>query len=128
MNRSTLRIAIAVLTVATALVHLFISVWDVNESKVSFQPMFLLNGLGYLALLWALLKTMPVPFLEGKEKLAHYTFVGYTLVTILGWAAIGDKGFEGITPRVILGYADKLIEILLILALWLHLRQTAQIA
>jgi hypothetical protein len=74
--------------------------------------MFLLNGLGYLGLMAALLTNLP--FLAGRERLLHYAYMGYAAVTILGWVAFG--------ARNILGYSDKIVEILLILALWQHLR------
>jgi len=112
MNRSTLRIAIAILTLATALIHLYIAFINFQTGAFEFQPMFLLNGLGYLGLMAALL--MKLPFLAGRERLLHYAYMGYAAVTILGWVAFG--------ARNILGYSDKIVEILLILALWQHLR------
>jgi hypothetical protein len=111
MTRSNLRLAIAVLTIATALIHFSL---NFNTGAFVFQPMFTLNGLGYLGLLAAL--WFPLSFLAGRERLVHYVFIGYTAVTILGWVAVG--------ARNIVGYGDKLIEVLLIAALWQHLQLT----
>jgi hypothetical protein len=116
MNRSALRIAIAILTVVTALIHLYIAFINFATGAFEFQPMFLLNALGYLTLLGALL--LDLPFLAGRKSLVHYAFMAYTAVTILGWVAIG--------ARNILGYSDKVVEVLLLAALWMHLRQTPQ--
>ena len=116
MNRSTLRVAIAVLTIATAVIHFYL---NFNTGSFEFQPMFTLNGLGYLGLLGALL--LNLPFLAGRERLLHYGFMGYTAVTILAWIILGDKTY-------VLGYIAKADEILLILALWQHLRLTEKAA
>jgi len=109
MNRPTLRIAIIALTLATAAIHLYL---NFNTGKFEFQPMFTLNALGYIALMVAFFKWVPLPFLEGRGKLLWYVYMGYVLVTILGWVAVG--------ARNIVGYSDKVVEVLLIAALWLH--------
>ncbi len=109
MNRPTLRTAIIALTLATAAIHLYL---NFNTGKFEFQPMFTLNALGYIALMVAFFKWVPLPFLEGRGKLLWYVYMGYTFVTILGWAALG--------ARNIVGYSDKVVEVLLIAALWLH--------
>lgn len=115
MNRSWLRTAIVVLTLATAAIHFYL-VPDVGL-------MFVLNGLGYLALLVALL--WPPAFLRswlaGRERWVHYAFIAYTAVTVLLWVAIGDKRFETFLGQI--GWTDKIIEVLLIAALVLDLRQ-----
>jgi len=109
MNRPTLRTAIIALTLATAAIHLYL---NFNTGKFEFQPMFTLNALGYIALMVAFFKWVPLPFLEGRGKLLWYVYMGYVLVTILGWVAVG--------ARNIVGYSDKVVEVLLIAALWLH--------
>jgi hypothetical protein len=72
--------------------------------------MFILNGLGYLALLAAYF--LPISFLQKNHALVRWAFIGFTLVTILAWVAIGDKTY-------LLGYITKLIEIALIVLLWM---------
>jgi len=83
------------MTLATAFIHISLLFPD---------PVFILNGLGYLAFLGA--------YLLGRERLGErflwvrYGFIAYTGVTILLWVLIGAR-----TP---LGYITKVIEILLV--------------
>jgi hypothetical protein len=107
MTKSNLRLSIIVLTVATALIHFFY----LNVRAGQIMPGFILNGLGYLALLALYLKWVKLPFLEGRDSMLRWAYIGYTAVTIVAWIAIGDKSD-------VLGYADKAIEILLVAALY----------
>jgi hypothetical protein len=52
MNTSTLRLAIAVLTVITALVHLGLAIVLTGTMQI----MFILNGIGFLVLLYLMLR------------------------------------------------------------------------
>ena len=119
MNRPTLRAVITVLTLATAAIHLYL---NFNTGSFVFQPIFTLNGLGYLALLAAFL--LNLPFLAGREKLVSYVFICYTAVTIVGYFAINGAG--GFTYP--LGLVTKIIEVILITALWQHLRLSEKTA
>jgi hypothetical protein len=83
------KIAIIVLTLITALVHLSLLFPD---------PLFILNGLGYLALL--AIYFLPVSLLQNNHKLA--------------WRAIGDTSW----PGGALGYFTKLVEVFLIFSLY----------
>jgi hypothetical protein len=112
MSRATLRTAITVLTLITALIHLVL----LNLGG-KILPLFILNGLGFLALLYALLR--PPAFLKGQTSLVHYAFIGYTAVTVIAYFALQGFGFSA------LGYFTKLVEVLLIGALWMHMRQAA---
>lgn len=114
MTLPLLRVAIVTLTVATAAIHLALS--------ATAGLMFVLNGLGYLALLAALL--LPLPFLAGRAKQVHFAFMAYTAVTILAWVAIGEKDLS--QPLGPIGYTNKAVEALLIAALWLHLQRTTR--
>jgi hypothetical protein len=88
-------LVLVLLTLATAFIHISLLFPD---------PVFILNGLGYLAFLGA--------YLLGRERLGErfrwvrYGFIAYTGVTILLWVLIGAR-----TP---LGYITKVIEILLV--------------
>jgi hypothetical protein len=117
MNRPNLRNAIIILTLITALVHFYL---NFNTGTFVFQPIFTLNALGYLALLVALF--WPPAFLagmlKGRETLLHYVFIGYTAVTIVAYFAINGAG--GFTN--VIGLGTKVVEALLIFALWQHLR------
>jgi hypothetical protein len=104
-TNAALRIGIVVLTIITALVHLSLNFPD---------PVFILNGLGYLTLLAALY--LPVPQLESHRNLVRWVLVGFTALTIFLWILFGMRG-----P---LGYADKAIEIVLILLLLLDARRS----
>ncbi|HKZ55807.1 MAG TPA: hypothetical protein VJ123_10025 [Anaerolineales bacterium] len=110
MSRSMLRNAILVLGLATALIHLYLNVFYDD-----FSVLFTLNGLGYLGLLAGIF--LPIPFLAGRERLVKLALIAYAAVTILAWVAMGD--------RIPLGYIDKAIEVLLILALFASLRTPA---
>lgn len=96
---------IIVLTVATALIHLYLGVQGF--------PLFVLNGLGYLALLAALY--LPVPQLARYRTIARWVLLGYTVLTILLWVLIGARTF--------LGYSDKIIEVALAALLLLEATQ-----
>ena len=103
IKMGTKQIAIIVLTLGTALIHFSLLFPDV---------LFILNGLGYLALLAAYF--LPLPFTKNNHSLVRWVFIGYTIVTILAWIAIGDKSWPGSA----LGYITKLIEIALVILLW----------
>jgi hypothetical protein len=114
MSLSVLRPAIIVLTLATAAIHLVLS--------ASAGLMFLLNGLGYIALLAAVLGWLPLAFLKGREGLLHYAFMAYTAVTLVAYFVVnGGESFSNV-----LGLATKVIELVLIVALWQHLRLTVK--
>jgi hypothetical protein len=90
-------------TVITALVHLGLG--------FSFgDNLFLLNGVGYLALMYAFLWTPS--FLAGQKSLVRWVFIGYTALTIVLYFVISDP----ITSPV--GLATKLVEALLIFSIW----------
>ncbi|MFN8533601.1 MAG: hypothetical protein U0556_08650 [Dehalococcoidia bacterium] len=104
MSPSLLRGVVAILAIATALIHFSLLFPD---------PIFILNGLGYLGLTFAYLTN--IPFGIARRRLVHYLFAGYVITTILAWIAIGERNT--------LGYLDKAIEVLLLAALMLSLRQ-----
>jgi hypothetical protein len=99
---SAVQIGIIILTLATALIHFSLLFPDV---------LFILNGLGYLALLAAYF--LPIDLARNNHNLVRWLFIIFTAVTILGWVAIGDKSW----PAGALGYVTKLIEVVLIVLL-----------
>jgi hypothetical protein len=117
MSRSTLRTGIIVLGLITALVHLVIL--NIGFLRETGKPdlLFTLNGLGYLGLLGAFV--INPSFLAGQRRAFHYAFMGFAVLTILGFLALGGTGFGG-RPFDPLGWATKVDEVLLILALWQH--------
>ncbi len=106
MSASSTRFMIIILTLFTALVHL------VYLNLGGLQIPFLLNGLGYFALLGALLFKFP----PGQERLVHYAFMAFALTTIVAWIVIAD-------PYTLIGYVTKAVEVLLIVFLWMDLQR-----
>lgn len=117
MNASTLRAAIALLTLATAGIHFALVPPMAQTLGVGSTVPFILNGGGYLVLLAAL--WLKPGFLAGRERLLHYVYIGFTTVTIVAYFAVnGAASFSN--P---IGLVDKAIEVALIAALWFHSRQ-----
>lgn len=109
MSKANLRIAIIVLTVITAVVHLALNFGGL-------QPAFLANAIGYAVLLVVFFKWVNLGFLQGREKVVWYVFMAFTLVTIIAYFAVnGGESFSN--PVGLLTKAD---ELLLLIALWLH--------
>jgi hypothetical protein len=97
-----LQIGIIVLTLATAVMHFILGL-----------PLFILNGLGYLALLAGLY--LPIRQVAGYRSTVRWVLLGYTALTVILWVFIGARnGFA---------YTDKVIEVALIVLLWLESRQ-----
>ena len=84
---------------------------------ISLYPdiMFTLNGLGYLGLLAAYF--LPMPIFQQRHKLVWWGMVGYTLLTIVLWVAIGNHTFVAGTSSAV-GYYAKAAEIFLLACLW----------
>lgn len=101
-----LGLGIVALTLITAAVHLYLGSLGL--------PMFVLNGLGYLALLAALYA--PVPRLAPYKNIVRWVLIGYTALTIVLWLVL--TGGASTT----LGYADKVVELALIALLLLERR------
>lgn len=112
MKHSTLHAVILVTGLVTAFVHLVLLSVVLGELSV----LFVLNGLGYLALLGAFFWNPP--FLAGRRGLLHALFIGYAAVTVLAWIPAGTRG-----P---VGYLTKLDELILIAALVMHLRSPSE--
>ena len=100
-----LRIGIVVLTFVTALLHLSLNFPD---------PVFILNGLGYLTLLAALY--LPISQLTPYRHIVRWLLIGYTTLTVVLWLAIGLR-----TPT---GYFTAADEVALILLLLLEARSS----
>src|SRR5215210_8764406 len=100
------RLGIILLTVGTAVIHLYLGLRGF--------PLFVLNGLGYLGLLAALI--LPIPRISEYRNLVRWVLVGYTGLTIFLWILVGARNY--------IGYADKIIEIALIALLVLEARRS----
>jgi hypothetical protein len=95
-----LAVPIALLAIATALIHFYL-----NVMLGSIDPMMTLNGLGYLALTAAYV----LGWFADRRKWLLLAFIAFTAVTILGWAALGDKSFSTMLGQV--GWLDKIVEV-----------------
>ena len=100
---TALRTGIVLLTLGTALIHLQLAFPD---------PVFILNGLGYLTLLAALY----LPQLVRYRNVVRWVLVGYAALTIFLWVLIGAR-----TP---IGYIDKAMEVALIALLLIEARRS----
>ncbi len=106
---NTRQIGIIILTIITALIHLFLGITSLGEGF--FGVIFILNGLGYLALMAALYL---VPQLAGLRPYIRWAFIIYTAVTIILYFAFNWPDVWG--PA---GITAKIVEIILVVLLWL---------
>jgi len=115
-----LRIGIIVLTVFTAAYHLYLSTSTFGllstgatpkgatpEGLWVFAILFLLNCIGYLALVYALYR----PQFQGFHRLTRWLLIGYTALTILLWYLMASS------VASLPDYSDKAAEALLIVLL-----------
>ncbi len=100
-----LQAAIVLAAAATALIHIGLAF----QFPGGIDPVFLLNGAGYLGL--TALLFLPLPALDPYRGIVRWLLIAYTLVTILAWLLIGAR-----SP---IAYADKALELLLVVLLWL---------
>ena len=101
-----LRVGIFLLTLATAVIHLYLAFTAIPYYGLNFGVMlFILNGLSYLGLLAAL--QLPIPQLARFRNAVRWTLVAYAALTIVLFFAMAPF-YEFI------GYVDKAIEVALI--------------
>ncbi|HSB03351.1 MAG TPA: hypothetical protein VLE49_22060 [Anaerolineales bacterium] len=77
--------AIIILTLITAFLHLA-AAFDKQLFPDGSDPLFILNGLGYLGLLGAYF--LPISFLQQRHELVRRVYMGYAVLTILAWIFI----------------------------------------
>lgn len=104
-NRTS-QITLVVLTVITALIHFERAIQDPD-----IRILFILNGLGYLALLAAFY----MPMFQNQHKLVRWTFIIYTAVTILLYFVWVVMSGEWTVP---LGPIAKLVEVAMIVIIY----------
>ena len=103
----SLGVGIFVLTVATAVIHLYLALSAIGSMGFNFGVMlFILNGLGYLGLLAAL--QLPIPQLARFRSAARWALIAFAALTIVLFFVMAPK------PYTIVGYVDKAIEVALI--------------
>ena len=77
--------AIIILTLITAFLHLA-AAFDKQLFPGGPDPLFILNGLGYLGLLGAYF--LPISFLQQRHELVRRVYMGYAILTIVAWIFI----------------------------------------
>src|SRR5918992_2638322 len=104
-----LGVGIFLLTLATAVIHLYLALTAIPYYGLNFGVMlFILNGLGYLARVAAL--QLPIPRLARFRSVARWTLVAYAaLMIVLFFVMAPFYDF--------IGYLDKAIEVALIVLL-----------
>ena len=105
-NLSSRQKAIVGLTVATALIHIVLGAM----AGGTFLIIFLLNGLGYLALLAGLYF---LPQMAGQRGMIRWALLAFTAVTFILYFAFNWPDIW--SP---MGLVDKAIELVLIIFLW----------
>jgi len=108
------RVGIILADVATASLHIYAAFALYPPPQMSPDPTFTLNGLGYLGLLGAYL--LPIPFFQKRHKLVRWVLGGFTILTIILWAIIGDHTFSTLTGQI--GISAKIAELCLLALLW----------
>lgn len=98
---------IVALTVVTAVIHLVLGIGLLG----GVNPLFILNGIGYLVLIVALYF---IPQLAGQRTLIRWVLLGYTAVTFILYFVFNWPDIWG--PA---GIIDKIVELILIVMLWL---------
>lgn len=104
----------------TAVLHILAAL-DKQLFPEGADPLFLLNGLGYLGLLGAYF--LPIPFFQQKHELVRKGFMLFAIITILAWiwiwviqyVIIGGENF--FSHDSVYGVPAKIAEIMLILFL-----------
>jgi hypothetical protein len=109
--------AVILLALLTSILHLA-AAFDKQLFPEGPDPLFILNGLGYLGLLGAYF--LPISFFQQKHELVRRGFILYAIVTIVAWLVIW-VGFSVIRDGIpffsrdsIYGVPAKLAELLLI--------------
>ena len=85
MKLNSKQIGIVVLVIFTALLHLA-AAFDKVLFPSSPDPLFILNGLGFLGLLGAYF--LPIKFFQDRHKLVWQGLFGYIILTIAAWVFI----------------------------------------
>jgi hypothetical protein len=112
---------IVLLVVFTAILHLA-AAFDKVLFPDSPDPLFILNGLGYLGLLGAYF--LPIKFFQDRHKLVWGALFGFVILTIVAWLVIW-VGFSVIRDGIpffshdsIYGVPAKIAEVILLSLLW----------
>ncbi len=120
MKLNNVRYGIIIAAFVTAILHLA-AAFDKVLFPAGADPLFLLNGVGYLGLLGAYF--LPIPFFQQKHNLVRMGFIGYAILTIAAWIFIWViqyviiQGTPFFSHDSIYGVPAKIAEVVLIFLL-----------
>jgi hypothetical protein len=106
-----MQIAIILLTIATAAIHLYLAIFQMHSDLL-----FIANAVGYLGLLGLLY--LPLPMMARYHGAVRWALIVFAAVTVVAWVLIGSRD-----P---LAYTTKVIEVVLIVLLFWEGQQTRQ--
>jgi hypothetical protein len=120
MKLTSRHYGIIALALFTAVLHLAAAL-DKQLFPEGPDPLFLLNGLGYLGLLGAYF--LPISFFQQRHELVRRGFMLYAVITILAWVwiwviqyvIIGGENF--FAHDSLYGVPSKIAEVILIMLL-----------
>src|SRR5436190_20465134 len=120
MKLNSRQYAIMIAGLITAVLHLA-AAFDKQLFPDGPDPLFILNGLGYLGLLGAYF--LPIAFFQQRHNLVRLAFMGYAVLTIVAWLVIW-VGFSVIRDGVpffshdsVYGVPAKIVEVVLLFLL-----------
>ncbi len=85
MKMNNVRYGIIIATLVTAVLH-FAAALDKALFPDGPDPLFLLNGIGYVGLLGAYF--LPIPFFQQRHELVRKGLIGFAILTIAAWVFI----------------------------------------
>lgn len=116
-------IGIILAALATAILHLLAAFDTVLFPPGHWpDPLFILNGLGYLGLLGAFF--LPIALFQDRHKLVRWGFIGYAILTIVMWVWIWVIQYVIIAGEPFFGRDSwygvpaKIAEVILVALLW----------
>jgi hypothetical protein len=121
MKLSGKQYGIVLLVLFTAALHLA-AAFDKALFPDSPDPLFILNGLGFLGLLGAYF--LPIKFFQERHKLVWRVLFGYVILTIVAWLVIWvglnviKDGVPFFSHDSIYGVPAKIAEVTLLGLLW----------
>lgn len=115
-----IQIGIILTVLVTATLHLA-AAFDKLLFPDGPDPLFILNGLGYLGLLGAYF--LPIPFFQQRHNLVRWTLIAFAIVTIIAWLFIWvgqyviAQGVPFFSHDSIYGVPAKIDEVILLILL-----------
>ena len=123
MKLTSKHVGIILAALATAVLHLAAAFDHVLFPDPHWpDPLFLLNGLGYLGLLGAYF--LPIPLFQDRHKLVRWALIGYAVLTIVLWVYIWVfqyviiQGVPFFSRDSWYGVPAKIAEVILLALLW----------